>query len=143
MFWNQTRAKGEEVSILYEPIQTVTGKGFFERWAGRINELGVPTRSVVGLHFLQSLNDWYETHQNERLTEWKGRYVDESVFRIAHSMHVYDDIIAYYNWKAGELSGVEIRNKELADSQRQFFEMLWAQSTDLSEAQAKPFAGEA
>jgi hypothetical protein len=140
MFWNQTRAKGEEVSILYEPMQSVTGKQFFERWASRMNELEIPTRSVVGPHFLQSLNDWYETHQNERLSEWKGRYLDDSVFRITHSMHVYDDTIAYFNWKAGELSGVEIHNKELADTQRQFFELLWAKSTELTKPQAKPFA---
>jgi hypothetical protein len=142
LFWNQTRAKGEEVSILYEPMQSVTGKQFFDRWAHRMNELSIPSRSIVGPHFLQSLNDWYETHQNERLTEWKGRYLDESIFRITHSMHVYDDTIAYFNWKAGELSGVEIHNKELADTQRQFFEMLWAQSTELTKSQAKPFPEE-
>jgi len=139
LFWNQTRAQGEEVSILYEPMQSMTGKQFFERWAQKMNEQDIPTRSIVGAHFLQSLKDWYETHQNERLGDWRGRYLDENIFRITHSMHVYDDTIAYYGWKAGELTGVEIHNKELADTQRQFFELLWAQSTELTASQARPF----
>jgi sugar-specific transcriptional regulator TrmB len=138
MFWNETRAETERMSILYETTQIYTGKLFFERWVRRCNERNLRSRSLVGDHFLKSLEDWYDTHQNERLANWQGRYLPDSVFQITHSMNVYDDVIAYYSWKAGEIFGIEIYNQELADTQRQFFEMLWAQGTNISKAQAKP-----
>jgi len=100
------------------------------------------SRSIVGDRFLASLQVWYSTHQNERLEGWHGRYVPDTIFKTTRSMLVHDDVVAYYGWKAGESFGVETYDQELADTQRQFFEMLWEQGTDLSAEQAKPHLGE-
>jgi hypothetical protein len=142
MFWNEARSQTENVSILYETMQMHTRSVFFERWVRKCNERNMKFRSVVCDHLLGSLRTWYSTHQNERLNNWEGRYVPSSIFDVTHSMVVYNDVVSYYNWRAGEIFGIEIYNKELATAQRQFFEMLWAQGTDLTKRQAKPFLGD-
>jgi sugar-specific transcriptional regulator TrmB len=142
MFWNESRSQTENVSILYESMQMHTRAAFFERWVRKCNERNMHFRSVVSDHFLESLKTWYSAHQNERLDHWKGRYVPDSTFSVTHSMVVYNDVVSYYNWKAGEIFGIEIYNQELADAQRHFFEMLWAQGSDLSKEQAKPHLDE-
>lgn len=42
-------------------------------------------------------------------------------------MVTYDNVVAYYNWKDGEIFGIEVYNQEIATAQRNFFEMLWRQ----------------
>ncbi len=132
MYWNQTRAKSESLSILYENIQGRAKMAFFERWVERCNDRGMKFRSIIGDHFLESQRQWYGKHDNEKLKHWEGRYLPESVFPIVHSMVTYDDVVCYYNWKDGEVFGLEIYNQEIADSQRQLFEMLWAQGQPIA-----------
>lgn len=138
MFWNESNSSTENVSILFESMQTHTRKTYFERWVRKCNERNMKFRSIVGDHFLNSLQLWYSTHDNERLENWQGRYIPPSVLPITHSMVVYDDVISYYNWKAGEIFGIEVFNRELADTQRHFFEMLWVQGSELTRKQAAP-----
>lgn len=131
MSWNQTKAESENLAILYETLQLGTAKGFFERWVRAFNAAGVRSRSIVGNHFIEGLRNWRNTQHTERLNTWHARYVPEKVFPITHSMIIYDDVVAYYNWKNDAVFGVEIINQEIADAQRAFFEMLWAQGVDI------------
>jgi len=132
MYWNQTKAQSESLSILYENMQGRTNLAFFERWVERCNARDMKFRSIVGDHFLQTQQTWYTKHNNEKLAHWEGRYLPDSAFAITHSSVTYDDVVAYYNWKDGEIFGLEIYNQEIADSQRQLFEMLWAQGQSIA-----------
>lgn len=127
MYWNQTRGKSENLSILYENMQVRTNLSFFERWARTCNERGLKFRGIISDNFIKTQQNWYKKHSNERLKKWQSRYIPEGVFPITHSTVIYDDVTSYYNWKNGEVFGVEIYNQEIADAQRQFFEMLWSQ----------------
>lgn len=55
-------------------------------------------------------------------------------FRDAHnstqkqSWDVYEDTVVYYSRKDNDIFTMTIQNIDIADSQRQFFDMLWAQS---------------
>ncbi|HLZ15282.1 MAG TPA: helix-turn-helix domain-containing protein [Candidatus Saccharimonadales bacterium] len=129
MFWNETKGKTENLSILYENMQGKTNLAFFERWVERCNAQGVPFRSIIGDHFLATQEQWYGRHSNERLQQWEGRYIPSDIFAIHHSTVTYDDVVAYYNWKDGEIFGVEVYNQEIAAAQRQFFELLWKQGS--------------
>jgi sugar-specific transcriptional regulator TrmB len=131
MFWNQTKSKTESLSILYENMQNKTNLSYFERWVDRCNSAHITFRSIVSDHFLSTQQEWYGGHGNERLKFWQGRYVSDAVFPITHSMVTYDDVVAYYNWKGGEIFGVEIYNQQIADAQKRFFEMLWEQGKPL------------
>jgi sugar-specific transcriptional regulator TrmB len=125
MYWNQTRAKNESLSILYENMQSRSNIAFFERWVERCNEQGLQFRSLVGDHFLNTQKQWYQQHTNEKLAHWEGRYIADAVMPITHSMVTYDDVVAYYNWKDGEVFGLEIYNREIATAQHHVFETFW------------------
>lgn len=125
MLWNQTRSSGENLSVLYENMQSMTNLAFFDRWVEAMDASGILSRSVISDNFVRSQQDWYKKHSNKRMSNWEGRYVPDGVFPITHSTVIYEDVTAYYNWKDGEIFGIEIYNREIADAQRQFFEMLW------------------
>lgn len=133
MLWNQTRSQTEIISILYENIQSRTKERFFERWAIKCNEQGIHARSVFGDTFIASQKNWYAHHNNERLKHWEGRYVSPDIFPIAHSTTTYDDVVVHFNWKDNEVFGIEIYNREIADTQRRFFELLWEKAEQLKE----------
>jgi len=133
MFWNQTRSKTENLSILYENMQGRTKLAFFERWVRVCNERGVTSRSIISDNFVRTQQEWYKKHTNERLANWQGRYIPDGVFPITHSTTIYDDVTSYFNWKDGEVFGIEIHNQEIADAQRQFFEMLWVQGIQIDD----------
>jgi hypothetical protein len=127
MFWNETTASGTATidAILFENMQIKTNSVFFERWVKKCNEKGLSFRGIVGNDFLESQKEWYAKHSNEKLRRWEQRYIPKDIFPITHSIVMYDDVAAYYNWKNGEIFGIEIYNPEIAATQRQFFEMLW------------------
>lgn len=138
MFWNQTRSKTENLSILYENMQSRTKLTFFERWVRIMNERKTASRSIIGDNFVRTQQEWYKKNNNERIANWQGRYVPDGVFSITHSVVIYDDITSYYNWKDGEIFGIEIYNQQIADAQRQFFEMLWCQGKPIDDLKFKP-----
>jgi hypothetical protein len=139
MFWNQTKAKNlNHCSILYENTQINTGRNFFERWVKVCNERGFSMRSVIGDNFLRSQTVWRAKHNTERLKSWASRYVSEDVFAIKSNIIIYDDVTSYYNWKDGEIFGIEIYNQEIADSQRQLFELLWKAASPSPDSMPEP-----
>jgi sugar-specific transcriptional regulator TrmB len=133
MYWNQTKGKTENLAILYENMQIRTNLSFFERWVQKCNERNIKFRGIINDNFIKTQQDWYGEHSNERLADWQSRYLPDGVFLITHSVVIYDDVTAYYNWKNGEIFGVEMYNQEIADSQRQLFEMLWTQGLPVND----------
>lgn len=129
MYWNETKATTEIISILHENMQTQTNSRFFERWVEACNQNDLAFRGIVGDEFIASQKQWYDSHNNEKLKNWEQRYVSKEVFAILHGMMVYDDVVAYFNWKDHEIFGVEIHNREIAGSQRQLFNLLWDKAT--------------
>lgn len=135
MVWNQTKAKGENLAILYDTIQYPRRDNFtfFERWVTECNRKNVNFRGIVGSHFIGSQQRWYQNHTNERLKNWNPRYIDEKIFPIAYSMVIYNDVVLYYDWGEEKILGIEIYNKKIANMQRQLFEMLWQQAVPVDD----------
>lgn len=69
---------------------------------------------------------------------WKARYLPPEILSIKHSTVVYDDVIAYYNWVDGEVFGIELYNQEIANHQRQMFEILWEKSQAVDDLKDPP-----
>lgn len=128
MMWNETKAKSEVRCIVYEIAQPRTNKSFFERWVEQCNQNDVSFREVHGDAFRRSHDEWHAVNVNARLKHYDPRYIAPEILPITHSMDVYDNVVAYYNWKDGEIFGVEIYNQDIADAQGCFFEMLWSQA---------------
>jgi sugar-specific transcriptional regulator TrmB len=134
MFWNETKSTTGNLSILYENMQNKTNAAFFERWVREFNRHGITSRSLIGDHFLETQKNWYNQRDNERIAQFESRYVPTNIFDITHSIILYNDVVAYYNWRQGNIFGIEIHNQGIADAQRTFFEMLWAQSKPVPKA---------
>jgi len=133
MFWNQTKSTTENLSMLYENMQIRTNVTFFERWARACNKKDMKFRGIINDHFISTQQEWYGKHTNERLQNWTSRYMPDGLFLITHSVVIYNDVTSYYNWKGGEIFGMEIYNSEIADMQRQLFEMLWRQAVPVDD----------
>ncbi len=125
MYWNETKATGEVVAILHENMQVKTNSRFFERWVAKCNEQNLVFKGIVDDEFLASQKQWYSSHGNEQLKNWQQRHIAKSVFQISHGMVIYDNVVAYFNWKDHEIFGVEVYNEEIAHTQRQLFSLLW------------------
>lgn len=128
MMWNETKARAEVRCIVYEIAQPKTNKAFFERWVEQCNQKGVAFREVHGDAFRKSHDEWHAANVNAKLKNYDPRYIDPKIFPITHSMDIYDNVVAYYNWKDGEIFGIEIYNQDIADAQGIFFELLWSQA---------------
>ena len=126
ILWNQTKAATECLSIIYEPINLVVGKTFMERWIEKMNENSVPSRLITTTKFWEINKAWREEHNlTDDLDVNIFRIVTDDVFKITHSIDIWDDVVVYYNWINEEIFAAEIYNAEIAQTQRQFFELLW------------------
>jgi len=135
MLWNQTRVKGDNLGILYDNSQHKTGSAFFERWVKKCNMQNIHFRGIVGDHFINTQQEWYATHTNERLKNWEARYAPDGVFPISYSIITYGDIVVHFNWNNERIFGIEIQNSDIARVQRQIFDMLWGQLTPIDDLQ--------
>lgn len=128
MQWNLFRAKKDIKSIMHRPMQDVTGSAFFKRWAERWNEGDWSCHLIYSEQFLQLSNQWHAKNSDAAVKAHTARIIDAHVFPITFAMDVYDDVVAYYNWRDNEVFGVEIYNKDIAKAQSTFFDMLWPQA---------------
>ncbi len=132
LFWNQTRGTSENLAILHENMQNRTNGAFFEQWVSEINRNHIVSRGLIDEHFIETQKQWYKNKNNERIQEWSARFLPPHLYRPTHSTVIYDNVVAYYSWQEGNIFGIEIYNQDIADAQRAFFNLLWAQSTPVS-----------
>lgn len=125
MLWNQTKSSTEVLSILNDIFQYKTGKAFFGRWVEAMNDRNVTHRLIVDDNFINSVKKWTAEAGVERTKLRNTRHVTPEFFTIKHATFIYDDVMAYYDWKDGQIFGVEMHNADIAATQRQFFEILW------------------
>jgi hypothetical protein len=141
MLWNETKGTTENLAILYENMQGRTNSAFFERWVSKCNNNNITFRGIIGDHFIATQQAWYSKHTNERIRDWQSRHLPDTILPITHSTITYDDVVAYYNWKDGEIFGIELYNAEIAQYQRHLFALLWSQAIpvdDLKGLEPKP-----
>lgn len=129
MLWNETKSKTDVYGILYENIQIKTNTKFFDRWVQACNDSKVSFKGIVSEEFIKSQQNWYSHSDDHRLENWESRRIDPAVFTISHSTVVYNDVTAHFNWNDNEVFGIEVYNKQIADSQRQMFNILWNQAS--------------
>ncbi len=125
---NQLRAKDKQsVGYATQIYEELAGNAFNDRWGKEFDAKNLHRRLIVDEHFVQS---WQRRKPASRkINGYECRGVDPSVFTIAENCDVYDNITSYFQHADGEMFGVEIYNQHIADTQRQLFEIIWAQST--------------
>jgi sugar-specific transcriptional regulator TrmB len=126
MQWNQISSSTELLGIIDKPLQHTLGKQFTAHWAEAINERNIRMRLIETPHFRDINTAWYQSHKIPELVQHVTSHViDPSAFPVGHNTYIWDNVVAYYNWKDGDIYGIEIYNADIAATQRKFFEMLW------------------
>jgi len=128
MRWNQLRAKKSAGSVGYaqQIYDDLAGNAFMDRWVPEFETRGLKRRLLVNDSFVKS---WQARKPaGRRIKGYQYNYIPPSIFRIGDNCDIYDNVTAYFQHKDNETFGIEIYNQDIADTQRQMFEMLWAQS---------------
>lgn len=133
MLWHQNRAKTSMLAILCKNLQLSTDEQFYERWVTRQNELGTQFRGIISDEFIASQKAWYGDQQTTRLKNWQPRYISKNLLPITHNQVIYNDVVAFFNWKDGDVFGIEIYNKQIAEMHRYFFKAYWHMATPIND----------
>jgi hypothetical protein len=123
MLWTQLKATNEIVCYNQFAFEDLVGLPFIANWGEEFERRNLRCRLIYGDEFRAT---W---KLGSRIKGMEYYYLAPSIFRITHACDIYDDVTAYYHWRDGEIFGLEIHNKEIADSQRQLFEILFERST--------------
>lgn len=131
MLWNELNAKTEILGYNYRILEEGTGKKFMERWTDEFEKRGLRCRLITGDDFAESWDEGQSTSGEGTGVRIKGMQyncISSKIFKITQSTDIYNNVVAYYNWRGGEVFGIEVYNQEIADTQRQFFELIWEKS---------------
>ncbi len=94
----------------------------------------IELRDIISDGYLESvggLKSYLSQAPNPFHKHFSTRYLPSSTFNVIHSMDVYNNVVAIYDWQGTdkEIFGVEIYNAKVAAMQRQIFELLWQAAT--------------
>lgn len=129
MLWNELKAKGEILGYSNRIIEEATGKTFTARWTDEFEKRNLKCRLLINDDFIASWQAGKHTiGTNRPVKGMRYNHLPSSVLKLTHLCDMYDNVVGYYHWKNGEVFGVEIYNQEIADTQRQLFELLWERS---------------
>lgn len=133
MVWNVLEAKTTIFGYTSHLLESYIGDRFMNRWKEEFMRLSLHGKDLLNDVYVQSWKAYYkDTSNRTRLnSEWKGwetRYVSAKDFRIPHTMDLYNDVVAIYNWHEGEVFGVEIHNENITQFQIQLFQQIWKNS---------------
>ncbi len=120
LLWNTLKAKGEQVGLGYTDWNDAVGKSFAEELRNEYVARGICLREVLN----EKTSDY--TVNNAYLTKYfRARYIPKKIITIKHDTYIYNNVFAYLHYYNNEYFGVEIHNQEIADTEKQIFEILW------------------
>lgn len=93
---------------------------FKEEW----NKNGIKARDIYSDEWIKSREEKPNLDIGKWL-HWESRYLPASMLNLTHQLDIYDDYVAIYNWHEEEVFGVLIKNKKVADLQKQIFDIVW------------------
>ncbi len=127
--FNLTKAVGE--FCVFEVAHLDEHEGMSESFANRLRETWLEKKIVS--RDLTNNPSWqrHSPTQPAYVNVQRGCYIQPSVFEISLETFVYNNCVAYLHYEEGQIFGVEVYNENLANQQKQLFELVWAQGTEL------------
>lgn len=123
ILWNETKAKGPIVAYTYRNLEEVVGVKYFRKYAAEIEKNRLTMRDLRSDAFLASMKEPKFVRIHIEGGTW--RYLPDKILHLTHNMDIYDETTAIYYWEDNDVFGIEIQNKQIADTQRSIFEALW------------------
>lgn len=128
MLWNELRAEGEIVGYAHRIFEEGVGKDLILSWTEQFQHRKLRSRLLTGSEWHMSWNTAGKRGSGLRVKGIQYNYLAPDIFAINHARDIYNDVVAYFQWKDGEIFGFEIYNQEIANAERQIFEAFWARS---------------
>ena len=71
------------------------------------------------------------TKVKEHIQQWKPRFIDKSELDIKFEVQIYNDVYCMYEYTKDDVFIVEIYNQQLADFQKQVFDLIWGRAEEM------------
>ncbi len=128
IFFNATKAKGE--LLTYESSYDMT-TFLPHKFSEEIRREFVNNKvSIRVLLWQKNLASWTKVEELIK-TYWQARYLDPQQLKLKSEVFIYNNVYVFYSYDSDNKSGVEIYNEDLANIQRQLFEINWVQAKSM------------
>lgn len=124
MLWNELDTRDIGYAMVYKIFEMFVGEKFFVKWVEEFQRRNIRYQELRTEIFDQSFEE-SPKRLDFRIEGIDIRYLSSIQLPITHSMSIYNNVVAMYNWWEGEIFGVEIYNQQIADMQRIFFKTFW------------------
>ncbi len=118
---NSTKAKGEILLFEIENMSSFLNYGFCEDVRKTFVKNKIHIRELTN----QSIQESWTKIEEFVNDYWTCRYIDPNILKMNIEVLIYNDVVAFYNYKDGDIFCVEIYNQKLADMQKQIFDFMW------------------
>lgn len=124
--FNELRAKDEIVGYTLLSFEDIVGKKLAQKYREERLLMDIKSREILADDdkYLTSETLKY-MRQSALFKNYEARYLPRQKMKINHNLVIYNDVVSFLNWYEGEIFGVEIYNRNIADLQRQIFNLLW------------------
>lgn len=123
MVWNVLQAKDECLGYTSVDVDDVLGRELAEDWRREV------VRKKIHFRDITSNTEVLKHSSDTRITGYLGlaqtRYISPKLLTIDHQVDMYNNVIALYSWKEGDIFGVEIHNTTIVSLQKQIFDLTW------------------
>jgi sugar-specific transcriptional regulator TrmB len=121
MLWHELKAK-EELAIFGSG--TVKDLVTQPMWTNKLHELTIE----AGFRIREILNPQAEepfSLDKRYLDRFSYRLISPEILSLKSQIVIYNDTVSTYHWRQDQKVGIEIINKDYAETQRQIFEYYW------------------
>lgn len=124
MLWHELKAKKE--LLLFgsgTPYDLVSSSRWGQKYQLRALESG------YGIRVISNPSELHKMHEmdNKDREEYAFRIISEDILPLENQISIYNNTIAIYHWRTkNKKTGVEIINKQQADTMRSVFELAWS-----------------
>lgn len=122
MLWHELKTQGEQLIFGRGRIDDFVDSG---RWADKHRNLTIE----AGYKIREILNPYNKrspfTLNKAFISRYTHRHISADKLLLNNQMTVYNDTVSIYNWRGGQKVGLEIVNRDFAQTIRHMFEHYW------------------
>lgn len=124
MLWNELKAQ-EVYLFSNETVDAVVGNKFADLHRKEVSERNIKYKEIGNQPITDNLSviTYNKVSSPKKLYEY--RKIPKNILKIRHTIVIYNNTLAIYNWLEKEYVGIEIINKPLAETHRQIFGHFW------------------
>jgi DNA-binding MarR family transcriptional regulator len=127
MAWNELQAKDGIVGYTQSRFSKAVGEQFAQDFYEELFFNKIPMLDIYSDNYVESMGGLDKLGEvNKPFNKYFGsRYLPNDKLSIIHTMDIYNDVVAIYDWQGKDIFGTEIHNTKVAAFQKQIWQLLW------------------